>query len=91
MKHQLAAKMHCSARIKERLKRHAVSRDIDKIRLALLKNNSDCFLHREYPDAITGIVRYQNRWTTAVYSKSLERIVTVGVSLSKGSQILFNR
>jgi hypothetical protein len=83
MKHSLSAKMHCSARIRERLKRNVISRDVNKMRVALLTDNTDCFLRREYPYAITGIVRYQNRWTTAVYDKRLAKIITVGVTLSK--------
>jgi len=86
MKHTLTAKVHCSERIRERLHRNVVSRDVDKMRLALINNNIDCFLRREYPGAITGIVRYQNRWTTAVYDKRLKRVVTVGVSLSERRQ-----
>lgn len=83
MKHTLTAKMHCSSRIRTRLNRPVVSRDVDKMRLALLEFNNDCFLRREYPEAITGIVKYKNRWTTAVYDKRLKRVVTVGISLSK--------
>lgn len=83
MNHTLTAKMHCTARIRERMNRNVVSRDVNKMRLALLNDNIDCFLRREYPWAITGIVRYQNRWTTAVYDKRLKKVITVGVSLSK--------
>ena len=81
MKHKLAAKIHCSARIRERLRRPAIKRDIDKMRLALLKNNSDCFIRREYSDVIKGLVRYQNIWTIAVLDKCTGIIKTVGVSL----------
>lgn len=81
MNHQLSTKVHCAARIRERLNRIPVSRDIDKIRIALLTNNSDCFLRREYQDAIVGICRYQNRWTTAVVDKNIGMVKTVGVSL----------
>lgn len=81
MNHSLSARIHCSARIRERLNRPAVKRDIDLMRLALLKNNSDCFMRREYHDSIKGIVRYQNVWTVAVLDKSLGIVKTVGVSL----------
>jgi len=83
MNHTLTAKMHCTARIRERLNRNSISRDINKMRMALINDNTDCFLRREYSGAITGIVRYQNRWTTAVYDKRLKRVITVGISLSK--------
>ena len=79
MNHTLAAKMHCTARIRERLKRHAIPRDIDKMRLALLTGNPDCFTRRVYDDAIVGIVRYQNIWTRAVFDVNLGVVVTVGV------------
>ena len=81
MNHELSTKIHCAAMIRERLNRIPVSRDIDKIRIALLTNNSDCFLRREYKDAIVGICRYKNRWTTAVLDRELEMVKTVGVSL----------
>lgn len=81
MKHELATKIHCAARIRERLNRIPISRDIDKMKKALITGNSDCFLRREYPDAITGIVRYQNRWTTAVFDRELGMVKTVGVSM----------
>ena len=80
-RHRLCAMMHCSSRIRERLNRKAEKLDIDKIRLALVHNNDDCFLRREYPNAITGIVRFQNRWTTAVFDKDLGVVASVGVSL----------
>lgn len=83
MKHTQAAKMHCTARIRERLHRNVIPRDVNKMRVALLFNNDDCFLRREYHEAITGIVKYQNRWTTAVYNKRLKKVITVGISLSK--------
>jgi len=81
MNHSLAARIHCSARIRERLNRPAFKKDIDKMRLALSTGNSDCFMRREYPGSIKGIVRYQNIWTVAVLDKGLGIVKTVGVSL----------
>jgi len=78
--HRQAAIIHCNARIPERLNRKAEKRDVDKMRLALLKNNSDCFMREKvYPDAIIGIVKYQNIWTRAVLDRTLGVVVTVGV------------
>lgn len=82
MNHKLSIKIHCAARIRERLNRVPVSRDIDKMRIALLTGNADCFLRREYPESIVGVCRYQNMWTTAVFDRELGMIKTVGVDLS---------
>jgi len=79
--HRLCAMMHCNARIRSRLKRAPDKRDMDKMRLALLNDNRDCFLRREYDDAITGIVKYQNRWATACLDKDLGVVCTVGGGL----------
>ena len=53
------------------------------MRIALLKKNADCFLRREYQDSIIGIVRLQNIWTVAVYDRTIDRVVTVGVQMPK--------
>lgn len=82
MNHTLAIKVHCAARIRERLNRIPISRDIDKLRQALLTDNADCFLRREYPESIVGICRYQNIYTSAVYDKEHGMIKTVGVPLT---------
>lgn len=81
MEHRQSAKMHCAERIRTRLNRKPIKRDIDKMRMALLKNNDDCFIKYDYPDAITGIVKYQNRWTSATYNKKLGVVITVGGGL----------
>lgn len=81
--HQACAKMHCAERARIRLNRIPTSLDFAKMRLALLKNNADCFLRREYPDAIIGIVRLRNIWTVAVYDRNIDRVVTVGVQMPK--------
>lgn len=78
-KHRLSATMHCNTRIRTRLKRLAIKRDIDKMRLALIKNNSDCFMREVYEDSIVGVVKYQNVWTRAVLNRNLGVVVTVGV------------
>jgi len=78
--HRRNAKIHCNGRIPERLNRKAEKRDVDKMRLALLKNNDDCFMREKvFDDAIIGIVRYQNIWTRAVLDRTLGVVVTVGV------------
>lgn len=79
MDHRQTAMMHCSARIRERLNRPAVKRDVDKMRLALENDNTDCFMRNEYHNAIIGIVKYQNIYTRAVLDKTLGVVVTVGV------------
>ena len=81
--HQACAKMHCAERVRRRLKRIPTTLDMDKMRIALLKNNVDCFIRREYPDSIIGVVRLQNIWTVAVYDKLIDRVVTVGVQMPK--------
>ena len=81
--HQACAKMHCSERVRSRLNRSPTSLDFDKMRIALLKNNADCFMKREYPDSIIGVVRLQNIWTVAVYDRNIDRVVTVGVQMPK--------
>lgn len=81
--HKACAKMHCAERARSRLNRIPTSLDFAKMRLALLKNNADCFLRREYPDAIIGIVRLRNIWTVAVYDRNIDRVVTVGVQMPK--------
>ena len=81
--HQACAKMHCAERVRSRLNRSPTSLDFAKMRLALLKNNNDCFIRREYPDSIIGIVRLQNIWTVAVYDRNIDRVVTVGVQMPK--------
>ena len=81
--HKACAKMHCAGRSKSRLNRKPTTLDMDKMRIALLKKNSDCFLRREYPDSIIGIVRLQNIWTVAVYDRNIDRVVTVGVQMPK--------
>ena len=81
--HQACAKMHCSERVRSRLNRRPTSLDFDKMRIALLKNNADCFMKREYPDSIIGVVRLQNIWTVAVYDRTIDRVVTVGVQMPK--------
>ena len=75
--------MHCSERVRSRLNRIPTTLDMDKMRIALLKKNSDCFLRREYPDSIIGVVRLQNIWTVAVYDRNIDRVVTVGVQMPK--------
>jgi len=79
--HQACAKMHCAERVRSRLNRSPTSLDFAKMRLALLKNNNDCFIRREYPDSIIGVVRLQNIWTVAVYDRTIDRVVTVGVQM----------
>ncbi len=81
--HQACAKMHCSERVRRRLNRIPTTLDFDKMRIALLKNNADCFMKREYPDSIIGVVRLQNIWTVAVYDRTIDRVVTVGVQMPK--------
>ena len=81
--HQACAKMHCSERVRSSLNRSPTSLDLAKMRLALLKNNNDCFIRREYPDSIIGVVRLQNIWTVAVYDRTIDRVVTVGVQMPK--------
>ncbi len=81
--HQACAKMHCSERVRSRLNRIPTTLDFDKMRIALLKNNADCFMKREYPDSIIGVVRLQNIWTVAVYDRTIDRVVTVGVQMPK--------
>lgn len=81
--HQACAKMHCSERVRSRMNRIPTSLDFDKMRIALLKNNADCFMKREYPDSIIGVVRLQNIWTVAVYDRTIDRVVTVGVQMPK--------
>ena len=81
--HQACAKMHCAERVRSRLNRSPTSLDFAKMRLALLRNNNDCFIRREYPDSIIGVVRLQNIWTVAVYDKLIDRVVTVGVQMPK--------
>ena len=81
--HQACAKMHCYERVRSRLNRIPTTLDFAKMRLALLRNNNDCFIRREYPDSIIGIVRLQNIWTVAVYDKLIDRVVTVGVQMPK--------
>ena len=81
--HQACAKMHCAERVRSRLNRTPTSLDFDKMRIALLKNNADCFMKREYQDSIIGIVRLQNIWTVAVYDRTIDRVVTVGVQMPK--------
>lgn len=90
-RHRLCAMMHCNESIRRRLKRIPDKLDINKMTLALLNDNRDCFLRREYQDSITGIVRFQNRWTTAVYDRVLGVVVTVGIPLCRGSKIAFDR
>ncbi len=77
--HRLAAVMHCNKRIRDRLNRKPNKLSINKMRLALLKNNQDCFIRHVSDDVIVGIVRYQNIWTRAVLDTSLGVVVTVGV------------
>ncbi len=77
--HRLAAVMHCNKRIRDRLNREPDKLSINKMRLALLKNNQDCFMRHVCDDAIVGIVRYQNVWTKAVLDRRLGVVVTVGV------------
>lgn len=81
--HQACAKMHCAERVRSRLNRSPTTLDFDKMRIALLKNNADCFMKREYPDSIIGVVRLQNIWTVAVYDRTIDRVVTVGVQMPK--------
>ncbi len=81
--HQACAKMHCAERVRSRLNRSPTSLDFAKMKIALLKNNDDCFLRREYPDSIIGVVRLQNIWTVAVYDRTIDRVVTVGVQMPK--------
>ena len=79
-RHRRAAKRHCESRIPERLNRKANKLSIDKMRLAFLKNNKDCFMIEEtYDDALIGIVKYENIWTRAVFDRTLGVVVTVGV------------
>ncbi len=85
--HQACAKMHCSERVRSRLNRIPTTLDFAKMRLALLKNNADCFLRREYPDSIIGIVRLRNIWTVAVYDRLIDRVVTVGVQMPKNLEM----
>jgi hypothetical protein len=77
--HRLSAVVHCNGRIRERLNRKPDTRAVDKMRLALLNNNSDCFTRQVSADSIVGIVRYQNIWTRAVLDTRLGVVVTVGV------------
>ena len=85
--HQACAKMHCAERVRSRLNRIPTSLDFAKMRLALLKNNNDCFIRREYPDSIIGVVRLQNIWTVAVYDRTIDRVVTVGVQMPKNLEM----
>lgn len=85
--HKACAKMHCSERVRSRLNRKPTSLDFDKMRLALLKNNNDCFIRRQYPDSIIGVVRLQNIWTVAVYDRLIDRVVTVGVRMPKNIEM----
>jgi hypothetical protein len=79
--HSDAIKMHCSARIRERFHRVPDQYDIEKMRLAIISNNQDCFIRRDCGDVIKAIVRYQNRWGVAVLDKHTGLIKTVGVNL----------
>ena len=81
--HQACAKMHCSERVRSRLNRIPTTLDFDKMRIALVKNNADCVMKREYPGSIIGVVRLQNIWTVAVYDRTIDRVVTVGVQMPK--------
>lgn len=81
MEHRAAAKTHVFNRIRERYGRTPELRDIDLMRLALLTNNENCFLRREYATTIKGVVRYQNIYVSAVYNKKIRGMVTVGIPL----------
>lgn len=81
MNHIDAIKIHCAARIRERWNRPADRYDIERMRLAIVKNNSECFIRKDCGDVIKAIVRYQNRWGVAVLDKSTGLIKTVGVNL----------
>ncbi len=85
--HKACAKMHCAERVRSRLNRIPTSLDFAKMRLALLRNNNDCFIRREYPDSIIGVVRLQNIWTVAVYDRTIDRVVTVGVQMPKNLEM----
>ncbi len=85
--HKACAKMHCAERVRSRLNRIPTSLDFAKMRLALLRNNNDCFIRREYPDSIIGVVRLQNIWTVAVYDRTIDRVVTVGVQMPKSFEM----
>lgn len=85
--HKACAKMHCAERVRSRLNRSPTSLDFAKMRLALLKNNADCFIQREYPDSIIGVVRLQNIWTVAVYDRTIDMVVTVGVQMPKNFEM----
>ena len=79
--HSDAIKMHCAFRIRERWHRAPDPYDIEKMRLAITKNNADCFLRKDCGDVIKAIVRYQNRWGVVVLDKETGLIKTVGVKL----------